>query len=411
MMHSINRMTLPTFTIAVLLSCGSAIGMTKTAATPWKTECVGYYTLQTPSELQYALQPQPFSKNVNATFDKSFYFINVAFRIKTDRPVADDGIKDTVRLMQAVSPKEFSEFKDLINKTLQTEKDELTKDADETEIERAELKANYARKAARINLHQSYSNNGAMAAVIQQIAYKQTTDGQIPSFTPALDFYVQVDQMTINATRKLDGTPQQTIDKFMSHFRSRAAFEVPTIPGVCLPYAFMSGEVEPADTGTAMRLKDRPDILIYLRDVQDYSKAYTPNMPVLDAKTFVNIRAKRSFNHGDDVEPLDKLFKSPSNVTVDGRTGAGSFVKITRKPAAGTDAINNEATKNEDWGYLAYIPADKKAPAGTSSDLIFRVERFSRFAKQPMTEKEFRALTMQIVQSIKRRSGAWVAPL
>jgi hypothetical protein len=397
-----NRMPSLVATVAALLSCSVCIGATKTVALPWKTECVGYYTLKVPSELEYALQPQPFFNNINATFDKKYYVRDVAFRIKTDKKISDDGIADHVKLMQEINAKEFEELKAHTNKELQIKKEKLLKDANYFEPEQGMRKI-LTNESERVSLHQSFKNGTAFAAIIQQ--EKSLGNGAEPTYTPALTFYAQVNQMTISATRKLAGSPQQTLDNFLSEFRPRAAFEVPTTPGVCLPYAFMYGEVEPADTGTAMRLKDRPDILIYLKDVQDYSKAYIPNAPVPDAKTFVNIRAKTSFNHGDDVEPLDKLFKSPSNVTVDGRTGAGAFVKITRKPAA--DA-KNETNKIEDWGYLAYIPADKKAPLGTSSDLIFRVERFSRFAKQPMTEKEFREFVKTLAAGIQRRPGAFV---
>jgi hypothetical protein len=389
--------------IAAILGSGMSASSAKTPTTSWKNECVGYYTLQVPGELEYALKPQLFLRNLNAGFDKAMTVMNVDFRIKTDKPVADDGITDIVRLMVPVDPKEFAEHRELINKLLQKDKDEFFENAKNTT--RPDSKESYLEQAARINLHKNYSNT-TFAAVIQQ--EKSFGNGTEPLYTPALNFYVQVNQMTINATRKLNGTPQQTIDKFMSHFRARAAFEVPTTPGVCLPYAFMSGEAEPADTGTAMRLKDHPDILIYFKDVEDYSKAYIPSKPVPSAKIFVEARARTSFNFGDAVDPLDGTLRPTRSVKIDGREGAGAFVKITRKPAAGADAINNEATKNEDWGYLAYIPADKKAPAGTSSDLIFRVERFNRFAKQPMTEKEFRQLVMTLAAGIKRRPGAFL---
>ena len=73
----------------------------------------------------------------------------------------------------------------------------------------------------------------------------------------------------------------------------------------------------------------------------------------------------------------------------------------------GRDAVHNEANKNRDWAYIAYVPGDKTAPPGVSSDITFRVERFGRFAKQPMTEKEFRELVKSVAASIKRRPGAW----
>jgi hypothetical protein len=388
--------------VTALLACNVCVGATKTVAPPWKTECFGYYTLKVPGELEYALKPNPFYQKTNAVFENKLSVMGVDFRVKTDRPITNDGISDSIKLMQAVDTKEFTKFKDVVNKIWQTERDELLQSAERTTSQ--DSKESYLEKASRINLHESYSNKTALAAVIQQVSFVQTPDVQVSRLTPALDFYVQVNEMTIHATRKLNGTPQQTIDKFLSHFRSRAAFEVPTTPGVCLPYAFMSGEAEPADTGTAMRLKDHPDILIYLKDVEDYSKAYIPSKPVPSAKIFVEVRARTSFNFGDAVDPLDGTLRPTRSVKIDGREGAGAFVKITRKPAAGADAINNE-----DWGYLAYIPADKKAPAGTSSDLIFRVERFNRFAKQPMTEKEFRQLVMTLAAGIKRRPGAFLA--
>jgi hypothetical protein len=398
-------LTLPSIAIAAFLVCSVPVSSAKTPARSWKNECVGYYTLQVPGELEYALKPQPFFRNLNAGFDKAMTIMNVGFRIKTDKPITVDGITDTVSLLQSLSTNEFEELKEVANKELQKKKEEHIQRAEETGV--PYLKEIHLREASEIKFHQNYNGKTAFAAVIQQ--EKSFGNGTEPLFTPALNFYVQVIQMTINATRKLNGTPQQTIDKFLSHFRSRAAFEVPTTPGVCLPYAFMSGEAEPADTGTAMRLKDHPDILIYLKDVEDYSKAYIPSKPVPSAKIFVEARARTSFNFGDAVDPLDGTLRPTRSVKIDGREGAGAFVKITRKPAAGADAINNEATKNEDWGYLAYIPADKKAPAGTSSDLIFRVERFNRFAKRPMTEKEFRQLVMTLAAGIKRRPGAFLA--
>ena len=57
---------------------------------------------------------------------------------------------------------------------------------------------------------------------------------------------------------------------------------------------------------------------------------------------------------------------------------------------------------------LAYIPGLSGGKPGDSFNLTFKVERFGRFAKRPMSESEFRELTLRIAASIKRRSGAWV---
>ena len=70
--------------------------------------------------------------------------------------------------------------------------------------------------------------------------------------------------------------------------------------------------------------------------------------------------------------------------------------------------VHNPATGDIDWGYIAYVPGLSGGKPGGSFNLMFRVERFGRFAKRPMSESEFRELTLRIAASIKRRPGAGI---
>jgi hypothetical protein len=217
-------------------------------------------------------------------------------------------------------------------------------------------------------------------------------------------FSTLVGDHVVSASRKLEGTPEQTIANFLKLYSSRATFEIPGKPGVCLPYGFMTGEKKPAYVAVSFRLVDRPDIVVYLSDKDASSE------DSIDPEKFVNEAVQRGYFYGAKLtEPLDGPVRPFHSITVDGRKGLGGMALITRS-VLGEPPIHNEANKNQDWGYLAYIPGDKNAPPGTSSNLIFKVERFGRFAKTSMTEGEFRELVKNIAQSIKRRPGAWRAP-
>ena len=85
-------------------------------------------------------------------------------------------------------------------------------------------------------------------------------------------------------------------------------------------------------------------------------------------------------------------------------------MRVVRKTVADQSrAFNNGAENDEDWGYFAYIPGRSGSKPGESFNLEFKVERFGRFAKRSMTEREFRDLVMQIAASIERRPGAWAS--
>ena len=117
----------------------------------------------------------------------------------------------------------------------------------------------------------------------------------------------------------------------------------------------------------------------------------------------------------DEILPLDGRIKPSHTVTIDGQEGLGHFALVRRKvsPPGAKDPLDNTYTKDHsDWAYIAYAPGISGGKPGESFNIQVRVERFGRFAKEPvdqqMTEKQFREFAKRFVASIHRRPGAWV---
>ena len=368
--------------------------MGRLAAYTARTECLGYQTIDLPGSIEYATLPP----NMSPANGGGYGFGNGVSVWKTYQLVETDGVFDASESSRSIHVSSLTSTSDLqahrlrLNKEIQRQKDLLLDRAkwldenpvyeiDPTGTDRTALR----KRAAAIRFQQSYNNGNAL--------------GFVDDFGK-FDFSTLTGDHVVSASRKLEGTPEQTIANFQKLYSSRTPFEIPGKPGVCLPYGFMTGEKKPAYVAASFRLTDRPDIVVYLSD-RDASSEDS-----IDSEKFVNEAVQRGYFYGAKLtEPLDGRVRPFHSITVDGRQGLGGMALITRSVLSGPP-IHNETNKNQDWGYLAYIPGDKNAPPGTSSNLIFKVERFGRFAKTPMTESEFRDLVKTIAQSIKRRPGA-----
>ncbi|WP_307602663.1 hypothetical protein [Variovorax boronicumulans] len=360
-----------------------------------RTECLGYQTIDVPGEIEYATLPP----NMSPANGGGYGFDTGVGVWKTYQLVDSEGVFDADESSRSIHTSSLNSAAGLqsqlleLNRKRQQQKDIVLAHADMLarhgdmdpggKLRQADLD-----EAAAFRFYQPYNGGNSFGFI--------NGSGKFNFSTLAGDHVV-------SASRKLEGTPEQTIANFLRFYRARMPFAVPAEPGVCLPYGFMTGEKKPAHVAVSFRLVDRPDIVVYLSD-RDASSEDS-----IDSEKFVNEAVQRGYFYGAKLtEPLDGRVRPFHSITVDGRQGLGGMALITRSVLSGPP-IHNETNKNQDWGYLAYIPGDKNAPPGTSSNLIFKVERFGRFAKTPMTESEFRDLVKTIAQSIKRRPGAWRA--
>ena len=360
-----------------------------------RTECLGYQTIDVPGEIEYATLPP----NMSPANGGGYGFSNGLGVWKTYQQVDSEGVFDADESSRSIHASSLTNAASLksqllkLNRERQQQKDVLLDHADmlarHSDMDPGgELRQTDLDEAAAFRFYQSHNNGNSLGFV---------------NGSGRFNFSTLVDDHVVSASRKLEGTPEQTIANFLKFYRARLPFEIPAEPGVCLPYGFMTGEKKPAYVAVSFRLANRPDIVVYLSDKDASSE------DSIDPEKFVNEAVQRGYFYGAKfTEPLDGRLRPLRSITVDGRKGLGGMALITRSVLSGPP-VHNETNKNQDWGYLAYIPGDKNAPPGTSSNLIFKVERFGRFAKTPMTESEFRDLVKSIAQSIKRRPGAWRA--
>jgi hypothetical protein len=367
----------------VVLAVGTVCAKTETSPS-WRAECVGYHTIRLPGDFEYAVKLPPLDRQWGPNFADGLGVWGATLNLGLGGDA--DGYSQAL-ISNESTHAGLDTLTSARNADLQRLLDAKLKMAS-TSDDRPFLQQRLRKEASEIQFYKPLNDGAAFARYDDKLVKLDALIGN----------------RIVSTELKLDGTPQQTVDGFLKRFRPRAPFVIPTEPGLCLPYGFFTAETQPASVGISMRLKDRQDIVIYLHDGKDLGTLTPPK----SAKAYLS-KAVQNFFYGAVVaNPLDGDLKPFRAITIDGREGLGGFGLVTRKKGSGPEAFNNEANKDQDWGYLAYVPADPNAPPGMSSDLVFKVERFGRFAKQPMTEHEFRELAKTIAASIKRRPGAWV---
>ena len=351
------------------------------------TECLGYYTVGLPGRFEYALLPGSVLVSTPKYVQPQWTFENGLGAWGSDIRLGLSG-RDTKALF--ISPR--SDAIDL---------EQLTKSRNEKQTRDRENLLREANLFTPPNL----TRDDLLKEADEIPTFRSMGGGRVVAAlfgTDNLALHVLVNGHILSTELKLQGTPEQTLDAFFSHYKSRALGEVPSGPGVCVPFGTFSGERQPATVGLNIRLKDQPDIVVFLlaRDAATDEPEDPENF--IDRKTqpmttFYGSRGATAMNR----------FRPGRHVTIDGQKGLGVFVNIERD-ATLLQSVHNPATGNIDWGYLAYIPGLSGGKPGDSFNLTFKVERFGRFATRPMSESEFRELTLRIAASIKRRPGAWV---
>lgn len=397
-----------TLPLSVLFSC-LAFPYCVTAQ-EWKNECIGYYQLQLPDNLEVALYPiedfvnpkkQPESDgdiktrlyaSPGITFDKTYY-------------------KQKRGAVQA----QFTELK--------YGKYELGISSESPELigfsaykERAKdniIFWNNVRKQ-----YEALNFRMFKEPIMPEAEFNQRYGYLIKDYPDAFTIYESRGYTVyINKERRLyhfwgdyqknTGDKSQTAEKqlhdsepevlsLLNRFRPRKLYEVPTEQGFCLPYGFIAGDSghEKRNMGVTYRLKDHPDVSIFFQDLgpnpgpgeqRPYERRPDEKMSAKDYVTyFWNRRYGHSFR---EIKLYGKGFSSPK---IDHRDGAAAFAKFTRR------------SKEVDFGYMAYVKGNAE---NTEPGLLFYVIRDSRQAKDqlPMDKDELEKIAEHIVSSIKRR--------
>jgi Tle cognate immunity protein 4 C-terminal domain len=183
------------------------------------------------------------------------------------------------------------------------------------------------------------------------------------------------------------------LSNLIQSLRARVAFDLPTGPGVCLPYVFAQDDATPRrDVAVTYRLNDHPDIQVTLRDA---SAAVVE--PGVRSKNAEPEPATVSFwsQHLNDFKEVKPLW-TPSTrpIKLGGYAGLASFVQLT--------ATNGSV----EYGYLAMVRGNPSATEDTPDLMLYIVRdagQAAKVGKKPSDRDEFLDLAQRVAASVKRR--------
>ena len=371
----------------------------------WKKECVGYYQLELPDNVEVALYP------VND-------FIN-----PRNEPVIIDGVKiqryaypgitfDTTHYRRqktnAVQAK-FSEFYYSDYELRISSESKYPIDFSAYQQRRQES-SEFGIDVVRQQLEKKYKN--FKTSVISEEEFNRMYGYILKKYPFAFSLYESTYYtLYINKDNRLyhfwkksknDKTDKtQSAEKqwrenepevfsLLSRFRPRKLYEVPAEQGFCMPYGFIAGDSghEKHNMAVTYRLKDHPDVTIFFQDLGMKPEAGEEDN--LNAKDYV----KWLWNWQYQWSSVSKELISPKwrSIEMDGRNGLGTFVKSVFK-----DGVVN-------YGYVAYVQGDRNL-RNKQPDLLLYVMQHGQLINDqlPMDKDELEKMAEHIVSTIKRR--------
>ncbi|QDK18301.1 T6SS immunity protein Tli4 family protein [Leclercia adecarboxylata] len=370
----------------------------------WKNECVGYYQMQLPDNLEAGLYPiEGFIKpdrqpETNGFFITGRYANNgITFGGKFDTATIDTvqaqftsfyyGDYELDISSESETQVNFTKYKNMIvdNITFGSEVDRKYQERDLKLLNKPmDEKSEFLRK------HKHILKDYPSAFV--DYDYRGYTI-YINRGKHLYHFWGKNQKSTGEKSQTAEAQIKKSEPEVLSllkRFRPRELYEVPPEPGFCIPYGFIAGDSghEPRNMGVTYRLKNHPDITIFFQDLGPNpgpgERRPDPNMSAKDYVTyFWNRRYGHSFRK---IKLYGKEFTYPE---IDNRKAVAAFAKFTR------------FSKEIDYGYVAFV----KGTIPDEPDLLFYVMRDSRQAKgnPPMDKDQLKKMAEQIVSSIKRR--------
>ena len=347
-------------------------------STTWKHECIGYYQLQLPDDIEVGISPakriytedfggidsifgeyhqlRSQGKNVSSPYSH-FYYENYLIM------VSEDGFEG------------LTEYKERVANNLSNNDSTYRMKKYSTDV-----------------FFLSYEFSHSLYINKEHRLY-QFMKGGGREFPP-----LGVNKKNLNLNNESD------VLSLLERFRTRKLYEIPSEKGFCLPYGFIANDsgAEDRDIAVTYRMKNHPDVMIVFQDAS-YQLPYrvplntdlTP-MKDYDAKDY----AKWLWNKVYMIYPGKRELLSSGwfgsgwfSVEMDGRKGSGSFLQVTRKDG------------KKDYGYLAFVRADPQNST-QKPDLQVYVSSYSFLVTKEhpqISPDELKALAEHIISSVKRR--------
>lgn len=398
--------------LKTVLVCICITGTAQATPQEWREECVGYYKMQMPSNLEVALYPidglintkrRPKSEIEGFFWPIITFGDDYGYGLETDDSVqAQFSVfrYDNYSIIISTKSKEtidiskyIKKLEEVINFKVHRWMTQIEKDPavmiSESEIKRkTKYKIKQYGSSFSINKPKYYElhlNIGNRLYVFR------------PEIIPLLENKI----LTADEASQI---VEPAIQSLMKHFRPRNLYEVPSEQGFCLPYGFISGDSgqEPHEMGVTYRLIDHPDVTIFFQDLGQAplrGEGETDEGSIKDAVI-------KMWAHSFLMGANKKEFLSPKwqSIKMDGREGIETYVKATYDhfPIYNTEG-HAEYHDYINYGYLAYIRSDKKV-RNKKPGLLLYVSQTSWLVKDkpPMSKDELFEIAEKIARSVKR---------
>ena len=363
--------TLSIFFNAVCLSFAQA------APPPgWKTECIGYYQLSLPAEVD---------------------------RVEIDKvELFDDQTEGTIggssgrfsSMAESPSPGAFEEVIRSAKEDQMKKKKELLAEGKPNTAARIQFYADLMPETFRID-------DGWRTTLYLQRGkhiYHYSMDNPNPptGYSPAGDLEKPITAKETEGLNKLVGL-------LLKNFQARALFEIPPGSGLCMPYGFIvDGDKNKGkkrrNIAVTFQLSNHPEIEIHFRD-------QTPSDRGEDATRNTRGELQRfwkDYYSAKKLEPEDKdgFENGFRAVNLAEREGLATFFKITRP----FEMVRRQGD-DVDYGYAAYLKGDYASLQDTPNLMlsVIRTAAHSGFDRVPMSKKELLKLAEHIAASVQRR--------
>ena len=377
------------------------------ASQEWKKECVGYYQLELPDNLEVALYP------VND-------FIN-----PRNEPVIIDGVKiqryaypgitfDTTHYRRQKTNAVQAQFSEFYYGAYELRISSESKDPIDFSAyqQRRQESSEFGIDVVRQQLEKKYKN--FKNSVISEEEFNRMYGYILKQYPFAFalyestyyTFYINKDNRLYHFWKKSknDKTDKsQSAEKqwrenepevlsLLSRFRPRKLYEVPAEQGFCMPYGFIAGDSghEKHNMAVTYRLKDHPDVTIFFQDLGMEPEAGFHRPDNETSKEFVTYLWNRRYQWS----AISKELIPPKwrAIKMGGHEGLGTYVK---------SEFENGSV---DYGYVAYVRGDHKARNYKPDLLLYVMQDSDQLNDQPPMDKdELEKMAEHIVSTIKRR--------
>ncbi|MDC8785317.1 T6SS immunity protein Tli4 family protein [Roseateles koreensis] len=340
--------------------------------TDWKTDCVGLMQISFPGEVDVAAHKfRKYSQfSTQANLSESVFF--------SDGKIAGGDDFWYHGTLQVTHPMTDDEYKALVAARKDSQKEVL---ADFKKKKPTELNA--AGQRSRYWLLQTTAKDG--------VAWRFDADYVV---------LMRVNQSVISwvsagSRPNIDKAEKSAAIAFnnLNQAQPRPLYDLPKNPGLCLPYLFIQ-DSEPAPDrsfGVTYRLKEHPDITIFLQDIR--------------ANTPVKSERDNRFAAIDRAENFWGLMYRQSYAKAD--VQYLNFSEFAGYKAVASKAYMVRQGGEKDYG-LMYTVLGHEDESKDVPNLTFRVIRDAKnaIAKgiEPVPEKAFFEMAQTIANSVKRRS-------